>query len=56
MSSDYVDDLRNAYLTLDDSIKDNEVKIQSQHRIYTDLYKIFLKHANKVATLANNIN
>jgi len=56
MSSEYTDDLRNVYTALEQNIKINEEKIQSQHRIYNELYRIFLKHANKVATVANSIN
>lgn len=56
MSSEYTDDLRNIYTILEQNIRINEDKIQSQHKIYSELYKIFLKHANKVATVANSIN
>ena len=56
MSSEYTDDLRNVYIVLEQNIKINDDKIQSQHKIYTELYRIFLKHANKVATVANSIN
>jgi hypothetical protein len=55
-SAEYTDELRNIYSVLEANIKLNEEKIQSQHRIYTDLYRIFLKHANKLATAANSIN
>ena len=54
--SEYTEDLRNVYMSLEANIKINEEKITSQHKIYTELYRVFLKHANKVATLANSIN
>jgi hypothetical protein len=34
----------------------NEEKMKSQYKTYTDLYRIFSKHATKLATLANTIN
>lgn len=55
-SSEYIDELKNVYTLIDINIKSSEEKIQFQHRIYTELYRIFLKHANKLATLANSIN
>ncbi len=55
-SSEYTDELRNVYSILETNINLNEEKIQSQHKIYTDLYRIFLKQANKIATVANSIN
>jgi len=30
--------------------------MKSQYKTYTDLYRIFSKHATKLATLANAIN
>lgn len=35
MSSEYTEDLRNIYVILEQNIKINEEKIQSQHKIYT---------------------
>lgn len=55
-TSEYTDQLKNIYGLLETNIKANEAKIQSQHKVFTELYRIFLKHANKLATVANSIN
>lgn len=34
----------------------NDERMRGQYKIYTDLYRIFSKHATKLATLANSIN
>jgi len=55
-ASEYIEELKNVYSQIDFTIKNSEEKIQTQHKIYADLYRIFLKNANKLATLANSIN
>lgn len=54
--SEFTEELRCSFILLESNIKANEEKIQAQHKVYTDLYRIFLKHANKLATVANALN
>jgi hypothetical protein len=51
-----IEELKTVNALVDFNMKSSEAKIQFQHKIYTDLYRIFVKHGNKLATLANAIN
>lgn len=51
----YLEEIKQVYFLLEQSMQASEVKMKSQQKIYKDLYHIFTKNTSKLTTLANNI-
>lgn len=54
--SDYLEEVKTVSAVLDYNIRHNEERHQYQSHLYSELYRIFIKQANKLANLANSIN
>lgn len=52
----YLEEIKQVYFLLDQSMQASEVKMKSQQKIYNDLYRIFTKNTSKLTALANSIS
>ena len=52
----YLEEIKQVYFLLDQSMQASEVKTKSQQKIYNDLYRIFTKNTSKLTSLANSIS